>query len=70
MEHRGLGGEIHRKPNRSARQRAKRWFETVKNLRMPGANFLRTHPNEDLETALKTLEVAQGSLEEVAEHYE
>jgi hypothetical protein len=27
------------------------------------------HPNEDLETAQKALEIAQGSLHEVAERY-
>ena len=35
-----------------------------------GGKFLKTHPSEDLETALKALEIAEGSLEEVAEHYE
>jgi hypothetical protein len=35
-----------------------------------GSKFLKTYPSEDLETALKALEIAEGSLEEVAEHYE
>jgi hypothetical protein len=42
----------------------------VKGLREQGGKFLKTHPSEDLETALKALEIAEGSLEEVAEHYE
>jgi hypothetical protein len=28
------------------------------------------HPKEDMEPALKALEIAEGSLEEVAERYE
>lgn len=41
-----------------------------KGVRGQGATFLRRHPSEDLETALKALEIAAGSFEEVAEHYE
>jgi hypothetical protein len=39
-------------------------------MRVQGGKFLKAHPSEDLETALKALEIAQGSLEEVAGHYE
>jgi hypothetical protein len=39
-------------------------------LRAQAGKFLKTHPSEDLETALKALAIAEGSLEEVAEHYE
>ena len=70
LEHTGLGGEIRRKPNPSARRQAKQWQKIVKGLRVQGGKFLKTHPSEDLETALKALEIAEGSLEEVAEHYE
>ena len=70
LEHTGLGGEIQRKPNPAAHRRAKQWREIVKGLRAQGGKFLRTHPSEDLETALKALAIAEGSLEEVAEHYE
>jgi hypothetical protein len=42
----------------------------VRGLRAEGGKFLKTHPSEDLETALKALEIAEGSLEEVAEHFE
>jgi hypothetical protein len=34
------------------------------------SHLLKTHPGEDLETALKALEIAEGSLEEVVERYE
>ena len=43
---------------------------TSEGLRAQGGKFLRTHPSEDLETALKALAIAEGSLQEVAEHYE
>jgi hypothetical protein len=32
--------------------------------------ILAGHPSEDLETALKALAIAAGSLEELAKHYE
>lgn len=70
LEHTGLGGEIRRKSNPKAHRQAKQWQKTVKDLRAQGGKFLKTHPSEDLETALKALEIAEGSLEEVAEHYE
>jgi len=70
LEHTGLGGEIQRKPNPAAHRRAKQWRKIVKGLRAQGGKFLRTHPSEDLETALKALAIAEGSLQEVAEHYE
>lgn len=53
----------------STRQ-AKQWHKIVVGLRVEGSKFLKTHPSEDLETALKALTIAKGSLEEVAEHYE
>lgn len=70
LEHTGLGGEITRKPNPSAYRTAKNWYKIVKGLKNQGGKFLKTHPSEDLETALKALEIAAGSLDEVAEHYE
>ena len=70
LEHTGLGGEIEHKPNPKAHRQAKQWHKIVKDLRNQGGKFLRTHPSEDLETALKALEIAAGSLEEVAAHYE
>ena len=70
LEHTGMGGEIRHKPNPSAHRLAKKWQNIVKDLRIQGGMFLKTHPSEDLETALKALEIAEGSLEEVAERYE
>jgi hypothetical protein len=70
LEHTGLGGEIRRKPNPGARRQAKQWQKIVNGLRIHGGKFLKSHPNEDLKTALKALEIAEGSLAEVAEHYE
>ena len=70
LEHTGLGGEIQCKPNTKAYRQAKQWHKIVKGLRAQAGKFLKTHPSEDLETALKALEIAEGSLEEVAEHYE
>ena len=70
LEHTGLGGEIQHKRNPKAQRQAKQWNKIVKGLRVQGGKFLKTHPSEDLETALKALEIAEGSLEEVAEHYE
>jgi len=70
LEHTGLGGEIQHKRNLKAHRQAKQWHKIVKGLRVQGGKFLKTHPSEDLETALKALEIAEGSIEEVAEHYE
>ena len=70
LEHTGLGGKISHKPNPKAHRQAKQWHTIVKGLRAQGGKFLKTHKSEDLETALKALEIVEGSLEEVAEHYE
>ena len=70
LEHTGLGGEIQHTSNPKAHRQAKQWHKIVKGLKNQGGKFLKTHPSEDLETALKALEIAEGSLEEVAEHYE
>jgi len=70
LEHTGLGGEIQHKRNPRAHRQAKQWHKIVKGLRVQGGKFLKTHPSEDLETALKALKIAEGSLEEVTERYE
>jgi hypothetical protein len=70
LEHTGLGGEIQHESNAKAYRQARQWQKLVKGVRDQGGKFLKTHPSEDLETALKALEIAEGSLEEVAEHYE
>ncbi len=70
LEHTGLGGEIQHKRDLKAYRQARQWHEIVKRIKNQGGKFLKTHPSEDLETALKALEIAAGSLEEVAERYE
>jgi hypothetical protein len=70
LEHTGLSGEIQHKPNPKAHRQAKQWYQIVKGLKNRGSKFLETHPSEDLETALKALKIAEGSLEEVVEQYE
>jgi hypothetical protein len=70
LEHTGLGGEIQHKSNPRAHRQAKQWQKIVKALRVQGSKFPKSHPSEDLETALRALEIAEGSLEEVAERYE
>ena len=70
LEHTGLGGEVKHTRNPRAHRQAKQWHKIVKGLRVQGGRFLKTHPSEDLETALKALEIAEGSLEEVTERYE
>ena len=70
LEHTGLGGEISHKPNPKAHRQARQWQKVVNDLRVQGGKFLKARPSEDLETALKALAIAEGSLEEVAEHYE
>jgi hypothetical protein len=70
LEHTGLGGEIRHKPNPKAYRQVNQWHKIVKDLRAQGGKFLKFHPSEDLETALKALKISEGSLEEVAEHYE
>ena len=70
LEHTGLGGEIQHKRNLKAHRQAKQCHKIVKRLKNQGDKFLKTHRSEDLETALKALEIAEGSLKEVAEHYE
>jgi hypothetical protein len=70
LEHTGLGGEIERQSDSKACRQAKQWLNTVKKIKDQGHKFLRVHPSEDLETALKALEIAEGSLEEVAERYD
>ena len=59
LEHTGLGGEIQHKRNPKAHRQAKQWHKIVKGLRLQGGKFRKTHPSEDLETALKALEIAR-----------
>jgi hypothetical protein len=68
LEHTGLGGEIQHERNPKAHRQSKQ--KIVNRIESQGGKFLKTHPSEDLETALKALAIAEGSLEEVAERYE
>ena len=70
LEHTGLGGKISHKPDPAAHKQVTAWRDTVKRVREESAAFLKTHASEDLENALRGLEIAEGSLHEVAEHYE
>jgi hypothetical protein len=70
LEHTGLGGEIKHHSDAKAYRQAKQWLNMVRGIKNQANKFLGAHPSEDLETALKALAIAEGSLEEVAEHYE
>jgi hypothetical protein len=70
LEHTGLGGHIQRQSDAAVHQQVARWLEQVQGLRREAQEFLASHHNDALETALKALEIAQGSLREVAERYE
>ena len=63
LEHTGLGGEIQHKPNPKAHRQAKQWHKIIQDLHAQGSKFLKTHPSEDLETALKALEIAEVHLQ-------
>lgn len=65
-----LGRESLPKRNLTAQSQARQRDKIRKGLRNQGGEFLKTYRSEDLETALKVLETAEGLLEEVAEHYE
>jgi hypothetical protein len=70
LEHTGLGGRIAGSQDAEAHRMAERWKADVERILGEANELLATHENEDLETAIKALTVAEGSLEEVAERYE
>jgi hypothetical protein len=70
LEHTGLGGHIGGTPDADAHRQADAWQADVRRILVEAGRLLTTHDNEDLETAIKALTVAAGSLEEVAERYE
>ena len=70
IEHTGLGGHVASTPDRAIHDRVKGWREQVREIQSAGHQLLAEHDNEDLETALKALEIADGSLHEVEERYE
>ena len=65
-----LGRESLPKRNLTAQRQARQRDKIRKGLRNQGGEFFKAYRSEDLETALKALEIAEGSLEDVAEHYE
>jgi hypothetical protein len=69
LHHTGLGGHIEPTQDAEVRRRVDDWLETLRGVRAQAGALLATHPNEDLETALKALLLADGSLQEVAERY-
>lgn len=69
-EHKGLAGQIHHEPNPAAHARAESWLRDVQRIHEEASELLAAHPNEDLQTAIKALTVATGSIEEVVERYE
>jgi hypothetical protein len=69
-EHTGQGGHIPSTPDPRAYQQAESFLGQVCQLRGAAEAFLTSHPSEDLETAIKALTIAEGSLHEVAERYE
>jgi hypothetical protein len=70
LEHTGQGGHIASTPDSQAHQQAETWLGQVRQLQADAKLFLGTHPSEDLETAIKALTIAAGSLHEVAERYD
>jgi hypothetical protein len=70
LEHKGLGGHIEATADSAAHAQAERLKSMVEHAIADASDLLRSHQNEDLETAIKALTIAEGSLEEVAERYE
>ena len=70
LEHTGLGGEIKHQSDASAHDRASGWLNDAQRIQSEARALLASQPNEDLETAIKALTIATGSLEEVVERYE
>jgi hypothetical protein len=70
LEHTGQGGHIASTPDPQAYQQAESFLGQARQLRDAAQAFLGSHPSEDLETAIKALTIAEGSLHEVAERYE
>src|SRR6476469_1706902 len=62
LEHTGLGGEIKHHSDAKAYRQAKQWLNMVRGIKNQANKFLGAHPSEDLETALKALAIAEGSL--------
>lgn len=70
LEHTGLGGHIEGTSDPKAHAEVEGWLDTIQRIRTEATTFLASHSIEDLETALKAIEIAEGSLKETAEAYE
>ena len=68
-ENKGKGGRIEAVHDPKARKTADDLLRGVRKLKKEASALLKSHPNEDLETAIKALEISKGSLEEVIERY-
>jgi hypothetical protein len=69
-EGKGKGGNIESTSDSKAHFAAEALLRDVEKLQEKARQLLETHPNEDLETAIKALEVSKGSLEEVVDRYD
>ena len=69
-ESKGKGGHIEAAPDAKAHRAAEGLLDSVEKIQKDAKALLKTHENEDLETAIKALEISKGSLEEVLERYE
>ena len=68
-ENKGMGGRIEPVSDSKAHLAAKKLLDGVTKLQRESSELLRTHANEDLETAVKALGISKGSLEEVLARY-
>lgn len=69
-EHRGLGGTMPHTPHPEHFQAARALAEELSAVRTRAEQLFAATHQEDLETALRALTLAQGSLAEVLEQYE
>lgn len=69
-EHKGKGGQIEQIFDPAALKKAKWLKERVDKIQDEAKQLLKTHAtDEDLETAIKSLEICEGSIDEVIESY-
>lgn len=68
-ENKGKGGKIEAVSDPEAHRRAQDLLTTVGEVQIKAKELLKAHQNEDLETAIKALEISKGSFEEVVERY-
>jgi cell division protein ZapA (FtsZ GTPase activity inhibitor) len=68
-ENKGIGGNIEAITDPTAHKAARSLLAGAQKLQKEANLLLKTRKNEDLETAIKALEISKGSLEEVLERY-